>query len=101
MRQLNSSKGVVNPSAITTAAAIAAILSGAAGCQRLTPVPEGRIADKPLVIDEAMVLRDWEPVVAFYENPRFTAGPTGYLYEVDYDQPYWTYYLIDVPLFVG
>src|SRR5437879_5432470 len=56
------------------AIAAAGLLSG---CQFTSPTPATeKMNSTPLVIDEAMQLRDWEPVTAGYQSGATLAGPT-------------------------
>jgi hypothetical protein len=48
-----------------------------------------------------MQLRDWQRVSAEYANGDTPAGPTGFLYEPRWNQPEWTYAVIETPLFLG
>jgi len=85
---------------------MAAVLGGAvsgipAGCQRAVNVPQGPLSETPVVVDQAMQLREWEPVSAYYQNPRFIAGPTGFNYETPYEPFQWYYGLTDTPLFLA
>src|SRR5687768_10427283 len=70
------------------------------GCQRYPYAPRGGLNDAPLDVDQAMEIRDWEPMSAQYTNPRFIAGPTGFWFNPAYDQQPWIYPLQETPMFV-
>ena len=70
------------------------------GCQRYTKVPPGVVKDEPVVIDEAMQIRDWEPSSARYTNPRFIAGPPGFWFIPKYDMPEPLYAVQETPMFI-
>jgi hypothetical protein len=70
------------------------------GCQRYPNVPRGELNETPLDVDEAMEIRDWEPMSARYTNPRFIAGPTGFWYQPAYDMPAPVYAIQETPMFV-
>lgn len=76
-----------------------------AGCGSLIqPVrnsPPATLNPAPLVVDQAMQLRDWDRVTAHYSNGDTVAGPTGFPYEARWGQPEWAYSVIEPPLFVG
>jgi hypothetical protein len=76
---------------------LAGVLLG--GCQRSVNVPVGTVSQTPMETDEAMQIRDWERSVAYYQNPRFIAGPTGFWYETPYYPPQWWYAASDTALF--
>lgn len=81
--------------------AIAAYLGATVGCQRSVNIPQGKLLGTQIPGDEAMQVRDWDRSVAYYQNPRFVAGPTGYWYETPYYPPQWWYAGSDTILFVG
>lgn len=81
--------------------AIAVTALASFGCQRVVNIPQGRVIETPLEVDEAMQIRDWDRLVAYYENPRFIAGPTGFWYETPYYPPKWYYAVTDSFLFLG
>jgi hypothetical protein len=51
------------------------------GCQRIQPGMADRINDTPLVVDEAMQRRDWDPSVVYYPNGAAIAGYGGASFE--------------------
>jgi hypothetical protein len=74
------------------------------GCALLQPVRNSQPAapnPTPLVVDQAMQVRDWDRVTAAYSNGDTIAGPTGFPYEARWYQPEWRYAAIEPPLFVG
>ena len=70
------------------------------GCQRYTNVPRGGLNDVPLDVDQAMEIRDWEPMSARYTNPRFIAGPPGFWFLPAYGNPEPIYAVQETPMFV-
>src|SRR5687768_10625841 len=53
-----------------------------AGCQGIVPPPtRSPVNDSPLVVDEAMQLRDWERSTNYYANGATVAGGTGYVWQ--------------------
>ena len=44
------------------------------GCQRVRPPQPDRLNDAPLVIDEAMQIRDWDRSTAYYASGAVEAG---------------------------
>lgn len=52
-----------------------------AGCQQTRPQPPDRVSDIPLIVDEAMQKRDYEPSTIYYPRGSIVAGPTGYMFE--------------------
>lgn len=77
------------------------IIAGSIGCQRTatTSRPEP-LNETPLVVDEAIQLRDWERSTAYYPNGAVVAGNTGFFFEPDENLSNWQYLLIEPPLFV-
>jgi len=72
------------------------------GCQVSGPTPPvEQLNPTPLVIDEAMQLRDWEPVTAFYQSGATIAGPTMFFVEPDPTLPRGVDFLTENVLFVG
>src|SRR5687767_6171346 len=54
----------------------------ASGCQRIVPPPvRAPVNDAPLVVDEAMQIRDWDRSTNYYANGGTVAGGTGYLWQ--------------------
>ncbi len=54
------------------------------GCQTVNPVPPpSPLNTTPLVVDEAMQNRDWEPTAAAYQNDVVTANPTDWTLHPD------------------
>lgn len=90
-----------------------AALAGAVGCQQTNDqVPDYHIVQQirntppepenqtPLLVDDAMQLRDWDRSTAHYANGNTIAGPTGFLFEPRWNQPEWTYAALETPLFM-
>ena len=71
------------------------------GCQRVTTPPPMAVNTAPIVVDEAMLRRDFEPVTAYHANGVTIAGPTGVYFEPKPDLPPTVRSVIEVPLFVG
>src|SRR5205814_4103813 len=55
----------------------------------------------PLIVDEAMQLRDWEPVTANWESGATIAGPTGFVFEPSPTLPPYEDMLVENGLFIG
>src|SRR5689334_13883954 len=77
------------------------VLVAGIGCQSALPGPSERLSTKPLVVDEAMQRRDWEPTTAHYQSGATVAGPTGFWWEADQSRPEWQQGLVETPLFVA
>lgn len=58
------------------------------GCQRIQPNRPVALSDAPLVIDEAMQIRDWDRQTAYYANGATVAGATRTTFEPRYDNRY-------------
>jgi hypothetical protein len=78
------------------------------GCQGMrSPVEpqtyEPKIGENttPLLIDQAMQSRDWNRSVALYSSGNTIAGPTGFLYQLNWNNPGWSYAVLETPLFIG
>lgn len=76
-----------------------------AGCQgnpyeRAGNSPPEPLNAEPLVVDEAMQIRDWNRVTALYANGDTAAGATGFPFTTRRDQPEWRYAALEAPLFV-
>src|SRR5688572_31324831 len=57
-------------------------LSAAAGCQGVSRnQPLAPVNNTPLVVDEAMQIRDWDRSTNYYANGGTVAGGTGYLWQ--------------------
>lgn len=54
----------------------------AAGCQRVQPAPVVPLNNAPMVVDEAMQMRDWERSTVYYQNGDTVAGFNGRYYEL-------------------
>jgi hypothetical protein len=81
--------------------AVAGALTAVIGCQPVQPTVSEKLNDRPLIIDEAMQQRNWEPTVARYQSGATVAGPTGFLFEPLDTMPQWQQGLVETPLFVG
>src|SRR5436309_613655 len=58
------------------------------GCQRMQPGMADRINDTPLLIDEAMQKRDWDPSVSYYPNGATVADYAGASFQTNKHVPY-------------
>ncbi len=83
-----------------TTAIIATVIFAIVGCQRSVNIPQGQVLQTPMPEDEAMQIRSWDRSVAYYQNPRFVAGNTGFWYETPYYPPQWWYAATDTLLFL-
>jgi hypothetical protein len=52
----------------------------ALGCQRTIPNTADRLSNAPLIVDEAMQMRDWDRTIAHYPNGDTVAGGNGYMF---------------------
>lgn len=66
---------------MTTTSALIALTLAAAGCQEQARFTRGEVMDEPLVIDQAMQKRQWEPQTAYVENGSTVNWSTGFAYE--------------------
>jgi hypothetical protein len=71
------------------------------GCQQFKTAPPAALNESPMVVDQAMQIREWDRSAAIYTNQSFAAGSPGYWFEMKYDNPYWSYALLETPLFFG
>lgn len=71
------------------------------GCQKISTAPPAALNEAPMLVDQAMQIRDWNRSTAIYTNMSFVAGAPGYWFEAKYDNPYWSYALLEAPLFLG
>jgi hypothetical protein len=104
MLKLKSAALVLSAGALLTAGCqsmSASMSSMQCPIQKIQNAPPDELNDSPLVVDGAMQLRDWQRMTAQYANGDTPAGPTGFLYEPRWNQPEWTYAVIETPLFVG
>ncbi|MGH7176457.1 MAG: hypothetical protein ACREJC_03665 [Tepidisphaeraceae bacterium] len=74
---------------------------GFCGCVRRGNIAPDQTNPTPLVVDQAMELRNWEQSQAMYENMTVIAGPTGFLYEGPPDGHNYSYAVLDVGIFLG
>src|SRR2546423_2799647 len=72
-----------------------------AGCQQALPAQAEKLNDRPMVVDEAMQRREWEPTVAHYQSGATVAGPTGFWYEPSDRLNENGKGIVENPLFVG
>lgn len=75
---------------------------GLIGCQRTADIQEApAFSAEPLIIDQAIQYRDWEPSVVEYPNGAVVAGPTLFPYETQRTAPGWQQSLFAPVLFLG
>ena len=60
------------------------------GCQRTRPNPPVALNDNPIVVDEAMQIRDWDRSTANYASGAVVAGAPRVTWEPKYDNR-WNY----------
>ena len=58
------------------------------GCQRVAPNFPVALNDRPIVVDEAMEIRDWDRSTANYANGTTVAGATRTTWEPTYENNY-------------
>ncbi|HEX8324441.1 MAG TPA: hypothetical protein VF595_11070 [Tepidisphaeraceae bacterium] len=80
-------------------AIVAVSLSLLAGCQRQTYVERQPVDLGPMVIDQAMQQRQWEPVTAYYETGDTRHSTTGFGYAPRRDLPPPAFALADTGTF--
>jgi len=44
------------------------------GCQRIKPLQPDTLSDEPVIVDEAMQIRDWDRSTAYYASGAVVAG---------------------------
>ena len=70
------------------ALASAGLVLSMTGCQRIPPNRPVALNDEPLVVDEAMQIRDWDRSTAYYGNGNTVAGATRLTYQPKNDNRY-------------
>jgi hypothetical protein len=90
----------LTPRRFTTSLLSLALVVGVSACTlKQTPQPEP-ITHAPLVVDEAMQLRQWNISVAHYQNGATVGTSTSFLLAHSPNAPRWTAALTDTPMFV-
>src|SRR5204863_6113793 len=84
-----------------TAAVMAACFLAPAGCQRMTPPQPDRLNHTPLVVDDAMQIREWDRSTASYANGATVAGGTGYLFRTSDRLPELWWRIVDPMIATG
>ena len=82
---------------IAIVATAAAFIGGCVPTHQENVVPQ----NTTLLVDPAMEVRDWQPVMAYYANGDTVAGPTGFSYRTDPNLPRWAGPLVDAPIFAA
>lgn len=95
-RPYDAFRRLTYPSVIALAAAFLV-----AGCQRAYVSTAQPLSTEPVVVDQAMSLRQWSEVSASYPNGSTVAGPTGYRWEPRRGMDEWRYYYADPLVFLG
>lgn len=72
-----------------------------AGCYDRTAPQTAKLNPTPILEDEAMALRQWEPVRSYYANGSSVAGPVYYVYAPRTDVPAFEGVITDPAIFVG
>jgi hypothetical protein len=75
------------------------VATGLGGCAVKHPPPADPISHSPLVVDEAMQLREWPVSVAHYENGATPGLATTFLLINRPDAPIWTATVTETPIF--
>jgi hypothetical protein len=78
----NASSRLISRAAVVALATPFLLLTG---CQRVHPPQPDRLNDAPLVIDEAMQIRDWDRSTAYYANGATPAGSPRVTFEPKHD----------------
>ena len=60
---------------------MASLMVGMVGCQKTIPNTAVKLNSTPLIIDDAMQMRDWDKEVCYYGNGDTVAGGTGYMFQ--------------------
>jgi len=78
-----STRNAVKRLLVSGAAVVASVtpLFFSTGCQRVQPPQPDRLNDAPLLVDEAMQIRDWDRSTAYYANGNTVAGHTRLTFE--------------------
>jgi hypothetical protein len=82
IRNLSRSTSTVSLGVLALAGTIVAT-----GCQRIQRPQPDRLNDTPLVVDEAMQIRDWDRSTSVYANGATVAGATRLTFEPSDDGP--------------
>jgi hypothetical protein len=69
------------------------------GCVKETK-PVASVDKSPLVIDDAMLQRNWPRTTVRFQNGETPAAPTGFILHHNPDAPAWTQAVTDFPLFL-
>jgi hypothetical protein len=70
------------------------------GCLKETK-PVAAVDKSPLIIDDAMVLRDWKRSTVRFQNGETPAVPTGFILRHNPNAPKWVPAITDGPMFVA
>ena len=73
---MSSTRNLPKIASAAFAALACAGLVVSTGCQRIPPNRPVALNDEPLVVDEAMQIRDWDRSTAYYGNGNTVAGAT-------------------------
>jgi hypothetical protein len=83
------------------AGALWSAVGATGGCTRNSRPNPDAYNDTPLIVDEAMQRREWDPTLATYPSGDTVASPTGFWYRPKDDMGYVERQLVEVPLFIG
>jgi hypothetical protein len=98
VRTVQQKKGspIMTPTrTILTLSASTILASLLSGCVETSTTTAGAINTDPLIIDPAMLARNWEPTVAYYANGDTESWSTGYAYTPRQDLEPYQYYFAD------
>jgi len=70
------------------------------GCMKETK-PVAMVDKSPLIIDDAMLQRNWARSTVRFRNGETPAGSTGFVLQHPADAPIWTPILTDCPMFMA
>ncbi len=82
-------------------ACLAVSAISAAGCRWQTTQPPAEVSAQPLVEDEAIARRDWEPIAANYPMGATVAFPVRYPLKPELDIPEWQHFFVDPAMFLA
>ena len=81
-------KNVVRSLSRAAVVASAPLFLISTGCQRVQPNRPVALNDNPIVVDEAMQIRDWDGSIANYASGAVVAGAPRVTWEPKYDNRY-------------
>src|SRR4051812_6349056 len=68
---------------------------GLGGCQANVPNSPDPLNKSPLIVDEAMQRREWDPSISYYANGDTVSGGTGYMFQTHETMPGYSRRVVD------